>query len=153
MTTLHFITEINAPAQTVFDLARSVDAHLESTKQTDEKAVAGRTSGLLELGETVTWQARHFGFLLTHKSVISQMTEPLHFVDEMVEGRFKSFRHEHGFKYENGRTVMTDVIVYATPHGIAGRIFDHLLLRKHLHTLISVRNQCLKQQAETVSKI
>lgn len=152
MTTLHFITEINAPIQTVFDLARSVDAHLESTKQTNEKAVAGRTSGQLELGETVTWQARHFGFLLTHKSVISQMAEPVHFADEMVEGRFKSFRHEHNFKYESGRTVMTDVIIYITPYGIAGRLFDHLLLRKYLHTLISVRNQCLKQQAENISE-
>jgi len=52
---------VAAPADRCFDLARSVDAHLRSTAATGERAVGGRTTGLLELGEEVTWRARHFG--------------------------------------------------------------------------------------------
>ena len=54
-------TVIAAPPEVVFDLARSIDAHQESTRQTAERAVAGVTTGLLGPGEEVTWEARHFG--------------------------------------------------------------------------------------------
>ena len=54
-------TYISAPIEKVFDLARSIDLHKVSTLGTNEEAIAGRTTGLIELGETVTWQAKHFG--------------------------------------------------------------------------------------------
>lgn len=44
-------TEISAPRERVFDLARSVDAHLDSAGATRERAVAGVTSGLIGSGE------------------------------------------------------------------------------------------------------
>ena len=53
-------TSINADQQAVFDLARSIDLHQISTAHTNERAVAGKTSGLLELNESVTWEARHW---------------------------------------------------------------------------------------------
>ena len=53
-------TMIDAPIERVFDLARSIDLHRDSMKETDERAVAGKTSGLIELGETVTWGSDTF---------------------------------------------------------------------------------------------
>lgn len=41
---------INAPAEVIFDLARSIDIHAKSTAQTKERPIGGRTSGLIELG-------------------------------------------------------------------------------------------------------
>ena len=61
MALIQLTTRIAAPAERVFDLARSIDAHMASTSQSGEKAIAGRTSGLIEEGETVTWEAKHFG--------------------------------------------------------------------------------------------
>ena len=43
-------TQIDAPQERVFDLARSIDAHLASTEGTRERAIGGRTSGLIEMG-------------------------------------------------------------------------------------------------------
>ena len=54
-------TVIRAAPERCFDLARSVDAHVASTHQSGERVVAGRTQGLLELGEEVTWEAVHLG--------------------------------------------------------------------------------------------
>ncbi len=149
MTILKFKTIINASVQTVFDLSRSVDLHLESTSQTNEKVVGGKTSGLMELGETVKWRARHFGVYLTHQSKITEMTRDF-FVDEMISGHFKYFRHEHLFVADaSGLTEMTDIIAYETPFGIFGRIFDKLLLKSHLKKLIEKRNLHIKTIAET----
>lgn len=148
MTELKFRTEIKASAQVVFDLARSVDAHLESTSKTSEKVIAGKLSGAMEIGETATWKALHFGFWLTHESLISQMARPNSFTDIMVKGHFKSFEHRHFFEETDGFCVMTDEIRYETPFGIFGKLFDVLALKSHLTDLIANRNEILKRLAE-----
>lgn len=48
-------TYIQASREVVFDLSRDIDLHQISTRHTNEKAIAGKTSGLIGLGETVTW--------------------------------------------------------------------------------------------------
>ena len=149
MTTIKLTTEINAPIQTVFDLNRNIDIHKQSTSKSNETAIAGVTSGLINKNETVTWRGKHFGFYLTHKSIISEMKIPYYFVDEMMEGHFKKFKHQHFFKQENEKTIMFDVIEYETPFGIAGRFFDYILLKKHLTNFIQERNEFIKILAES----
>jgi hypothetical protein len=45
MPVITLTTEIAASIDVVFDLSRSIDLHVESTSQTNEKAIAGRISG------------------------------------------------------------------------------------------------------------
>lgn len=91
-------TIINAPIERCFDLARSIDLHKISTGNTQEEAIAGTTSGLIGLNETVTWRARHFGVRQTLTSKITEFERPHFFVDEMLEGAFKSIYHKHIFR-------------------------------------------------------
>ena len=130
MTTIHLITKIKASKQIVFDASRNIDIHQQSASPTKEKAIAGVTSGLINLNETVTWRGKHFGFYLTHKTRIPVMDFYDYFVDEMEEGKFKSFRHEHIFKEQNGITIMKDVLQYETPFGIFGELFRYFIFRK-----------------------
>lgn len=148
MTTINLITKINAPKKVVFDLSRNIDIHQNSASQTNEKAIDGVTSGLINYNETVTWRGKHFGFYLTHKSRMTAMDFYDYFVDEMEEGKFKSFKHEHSFVEKDGKTVMIDNINYETPFGIFGKLFDKWILKKHLTTFISERNQFIKQTSE-----
>lgn len=148
MTTIHLITKIKAPMQTVFDLSRNIDVHQLSTSKSKEKAIAGVTNGMINLGETVTWKGKHFGFHLKHQSKITEMENPSYFVDEMVKGHFKSFRHEHSFVSQNGTTVMIDLLQYETPLGVFGKLFDKLMLKKHMTEFLLERNQYLKDSAE-----
>ena len=53
-------TYIEAPIERCFDLARDVEVHTQTTAKTKEKAVGGITSGLLNKGDRVTWEATHF---------------------------------------------------------------------------------------------
>ena len=148
MTTINLITKINAPKQIVFDLSRDIDVHQNSASQTHEKAIEGVTTGLIHYNETVTWSGKHFGFYLQHKSRITAMDLYDYFVDEMEEGTFKSFKHEHSFVEKDGKTVMIDTLNYETPFGIFGRLFDKILLKKHLTHFIIERNKVLKRLAE-----
>ena len=101
MTEIKLHTTINAPIETVFDLSRSIDFHLKSAAKTKEKAIAGRTSGLINYGETVTWRGRHFGLFLRHTSKITTFERPVNFTDTMIEGHFTYFIHQHNFRATN----------------------------------------------------
>ncbi|MBS1530707.1 MAG: SRPBCC family protein [Bacteroidetes bacterium] len=148
MPKIELLTEINAPIEKVFDLARSIDLHMESTKHTGEEAIAGKTSGLIGLGETVTWRATHFGIRQMLTSKITEFDRPNYFVDEMVQGAFKSFRHEHRFSYNDGRTTMKDTFIFESPLGIFGRFFNWLVLTRYMRRLLEERNKVIKEAAE-----
>lgn len=148
MAKIHLITTINAPLQTVFDLSRNIDVHKKSAGLSNEKVVAGVTSGLIGFDETVTWRGKHFGIFLQHQSRITAFKNPKYFVDEMEKGHFKSFRHEHFFEEQNGTVIMTDKLQYETPFGIFGKLFDKFLLEKHLTNFLLTRNAMLKELSE-----
>ncbi|MEO6177978.1 MAG: SRPBCC family protein [Flavobacterium circumlabens] len=148
MTTIQLVTQINASKQITFDTARDIDLHQKSAATSNEKAIAGITSGLINYNETVTWRGKHFGFYLTHKSRITQMDLYDYFLDEMEEGKFKSFRHQHFFEEKNGITIMKDYLEYETPYGIFGELFDILFLEKHLTNFLLARNKVLKEVSE-----
>jgi ligand-binding SRPBCC domain-containing protein len=148
MTKIELSTSINAPIERCFDLARSIDLHLVSTKQTGEQAIAGRTSGLIGLGETVTWRAKHFGVWQTLTSKITEFDYPNSFTDEMVEGAFKSMRHEHLFYGIGKQTVMKDIFIFESPFGWFGEIVNFLFLGWYMENFLVKRNKVIKEMAE-----
>jgi ligand-binding SRPBCC domain-containing protein len=149
MPTIELLTEINAPVKRCFDLARSIDLHLISTKHTGERAIAGTTSGLIGLNDTVTWRARHYFIWQTLTSKVTELHSPDYFVDEMVNGAFKSFRHEHFFFTLDDKTIMRDVFTFESPLGIIGKIFNFLTLKAYMTSLLKQRNEVIKQVAES----
>lgn len=132
----------------VFDLSRDIDFHMESAIQTKEKAIAGRLSGLISHGETVTWRGKHFGFFLEHTSKIVSYERPYLFTDVMIKGHFKYFAHQHIFRPQAGGTLMIDVLTYRTPFGDLGDLADRLILKNHLTKFLKNRNQAIKNRAE-----
>ena len=140
--------EIRAPVERVFDLARSIDLHCVSTAATGETAIAGRTTGLIGLGEEVTWRARHFGIRQALTSRITAFSRPDHFRDSMVQGAFRRFDHDHFFVARGESTLMKDVFDFTSPGGIVGRAMDGLLLNSYMRRLLEERNRVIKEIAE-----
>jgi ligand-binding SRPBCC domain-containing protein len=149
MPTIHLTTFVAAPAQRVFDLARSIDLHRKSMAESGEEAIAGTTSGLIGLNETVTWKAKHLRRVRILKSKITAMNPPLSFTDEMVQGDFKSLRHEHHFKKIDNGTLLIDIFIYESPYGGLGRLADRLFLTRYMKNLLETRNKTIKEYAES----
>ncbi len=151
MTEIRLTTHIKALSEVCFDLSRSVTVHKQSVATTQERIVGGISTGLMELGDTVTWEANHLGKKRQLTVRMAEMNNPVSFTDEMVRGSFKSMRHEHYFKpIENG-TLMIDIFRYETPYGIIGKLVDKLVLKKHMQTLLKERNAFIKSVAESKS--
>lgn len=127
---------------------RDIRIHTETTAQTGERAVEGVTAGKIGLGQTVTFEGTHFRMPQRLTVKVVEFDRPRLFVDEMTEGKFKSFRHVHEFSENEGVTLMHDTLTWESPFGIIGRIVDKLLLERHLLNLVSTRNARLKEIAE-----
>lgn len=139
-------TRTSTPKAQLFDLARSIDAHKDSMSHSREKAVAGVASGLISLGEEVTWRAWHFGLPLRMTSRITHMEMPNCFIDEQVKGPFLRFRHVHEFSQDSSGTTMIDRVEFAAPFGHIGLLVEKLVLARYMQELIEMRNRHLTQR-------
>lgn len=148
MPTIKLETHIHAQPEICFDLMRDIRLHTETTVETNERAVAGVTDGKIGLGQTVTFEGTHFGMRQRMTVKVVEFERPRLFVDEMIEGRFRTFKHIHEFTDRDGGTLMIDTLEWTSPFGILGRIVDKLLLESHLRDLVTTRNARLKQIAE-----
>jgi ligand-binding SRPBCC domain-containing protein len=153
MPTVIIKTQIKADTQTCFDLSRNIDFHKSSMKQSNEKAIAGKISGLIGLGEWVTWEAKHFGINQQLTSKITEFESPDYFVDDMVSGAFKSFKHEHLFASEEKETLMVDKFHFESPFGIFGRLANTIFLKRYMTNLLTTRCAFIKQKAEELAHI
>ncbi len=142
-------TYIKSDKKIVFDLSRSIDLHKLSTEKTNEKVIAGRTSGLIEIDESLTWRAKHFGIYQNLTSKITGFEYPIYFCDEMQKGAFKRFKHEHCFSDFKQGTLMKDIFDYTAPLGFLGKIADLIFLRKYMTKFLIERNEMIKKFSES----
>ncbi|BBH16620.1 hypothetical protein Back2_09070 [Nocardioides baekrokdamisoli] len=149
MPVIRLETVIHAPIEACFDLSLSVDFHVESMDPSGERAVAGVTSGVMELGDQVAWAARHFGIPVRMTSLISAYERPSFFVDEQLRGPFKRWRHEHWFESVDDGTWMIDVVEFAAPAGPIGILVEQVGLTAYMAKLLRQRNTHLKAALET----
>ena len=152
MIKLEEITTVHAPVERCFDLARSVEVHLLGNVHFGEQAVAtdGVTSGLIGLGQRVTWHAKHFGLWHQLTSEITAMEPPVYFQDVMVCGIFRSMRHDHHFRaLPSGETEMKDVFCFAAPLPVLGLLAEVFVLRRYMRNLLRERNLMIRQVAES----
>ena len=152
MTRIEQTTIIRAPIDRCFDLARSVEVHLAGNVHGGEQAVAagGVTSGLVGLGDRVTWRAKHFGVRHTLTSEITAMRRPAYFQDAMVSGPFRSMKHDHTFReISPGETGMRDVFWFAAPVPILGRLVEIAILGRYMRALLRERNDVIRRIAES----
>lgn len=152
MAVFKIVTPIEAPIGVCFDLARDIDFHSKSLADTGERAVTGRTSGLIGLGESVTWEGKHLGVRQRLTVEVTAFEPPFYFRDVMTAGAFRSFAHDHRFEEQGGRTAMIDLVEFRSPFGPVGWLVDRLFLSGYMRRLLEGRGEAIKQQAEAIAR-
>ncbi len=149
MPTIRLETYIHAPPERCFDLSLSVDLHAQSQVHAHERPIAGVVAGGMHLGDTVTWEAVHFGIKQHLTSQITAYERPTRFTDEMVAGIFQELHHTHIFVPQPHGTLMIDIFTFRAPLGVLGRLAETLFLTRYMKGLLRARNRYLKQVAES----
>jgi ligand-binding SRPBCC domain-containing protein len=140
---------IDAPIEKVFDAERDISLHARTQEHRNERAIGGVTHGLINLGDEVEWEAKHFGVRQRLRVRITHMERPHYFRDEMIKGAFKKFSHEHFFtQIESGRIQKRDVLRIAAPWGPVGYIVEWLFLSRYMKRFLVEKNRSLKKIIE-----
>ena len=142
-------TIIKADIQCCFDLSRSIDLHKIAAVKTAEKAIDGRTAGLINLGEFIKWEAVHFGIKHKLTSRITEFKQPFHFRDEQEQGIFNYLRHDHDFVARNEYVIMKDIFEFQSPLGLIGKLVDKIFMTKYLENFLTERNIIIKEFVES----
>ena len=150
MPTVIVETFIHAPIERCFDAGRDIGLHCQTAAHTGERAIAGVTTGLIGLGDSVTFEGVHFGVRQRLTGCITEFEYPHRFVDEMTQGAFQSLTHVHEFAAQGKGTLMKDTLTWASPLGNLGRLADWLFLKRHMTNFLRRRNAALKAALEAV---
>ena len=149
MSTIRYAVDIRAPPDRCFDLARSVDVHVDTSTDIAARAVGGRRSGLSEWGDVTVWSARFCGLRFRMHTRIEAFERPGRFTDVMVRGLLGRFAHEYRFEpTPDGGCRMSDTLDVAAPLGPLGRLAERAYLTRRMTSLVRRRLDRVKAVAE-----
>lgn len=74
---------------------------------------------------------------------ITHVQDKVYFVDEQRFGPYALWHHQHHFKEVPGGVQMTDILDYAIPYGLIGRLSNKLLVGKQIEQIFNYRNQAI----------
>lgn len=138
--------EVAAPIARCFDLCRSVELHVDGSREIAGRAVGGKTTGLAQLGDRTTWSARFFGVRSRMTTEVTAFDAPRAFSDELVAGLLRRFRHDYGFTETPAGCRIEDRLRVESP---AGARVDRWLLESKLRRVMRERLASIKAAAET----
>lgn len=84
------------------------------------------------------------GIKIRWATEITHVKEGEYFVDEQRFGPYKFWHHQHIFTQTAKGIKATDIIHYAIPAGIIGRLMNSLIIRKKLESIFSFRKMYLE---------
>ena len=149
MITVRHEVRVRAPPGRCFDLARSVDLHVDSSREIGARAVAGRTSGLSGAGDTTTWSARFCGLRFSMTTRIENFSPPASYGDRLTRGLLRQFAHVYQFEpVPDDGCVMSDELTVEAPFGPLGRIMERFYLARTMRGLVQQRLEHIRRVAE-----
>jgi len=86
-----------------------------------------------------------FGIKMNWMTEITHVKENEYFVDEQRTGPYALWHHQHHFKEVKGGVLMTDLLNYAIPYGIIGRLANNVLVEKQIRNIFKYREKAVNK--------
>ncbi len=84
------------------------------------------------------------GIKMNWMTEITHVKEGEYFVDEQRFGPYALWHHQHHFKAIKGGVLMKDILNYAIPYGIIGRLGNTILVDKQIKKIFDYREKAIK---------
>lgn len=85
------------------------------------------------------------GIPMNWTTEITQVVEPLFFIDEQRQGPYKMWHHQHKFKEVENGVLMEDIVHYQAPLGFLGDIANKIVIRKKLEEIFNHRRKVINE--------
>jgi len=95
----------------------------------------------MKKGATIAYALRVRGIPLRWLTEIERWNPPYEFIDDQAKGPYKFWRHTHRFSEVDGGTFIVDIVEYALPFGLIGRLVHRLQVARDLSRIFDYRAQ------------
>jgi ligand-binding SRPBCC domain-containing protein len=95
----------------------------------------------MKQGATIAYALRFRGIPLRWLTEIERWNPPYEFIDTQARGPYKIWRHTHQFSEAAGGTLIVDIVEYALPFGLIGRLAHRLQVARDLSLIFDYRAQ------------
>lgn len=85
------------------------------------------------------------GIKMNWMTEITHVKDGQYFVDEQRFGPYALWHHQHHFKEIDGGVLMTDILNYAMPFGIIGRLTDAVFVGKKINQIFEFRKNAIEE--------
>lgn len=85
------------------------------------------------------------GIKLNWMTEITHVQDRQYFVDEQRFGPYALWHHQHHFKEIPGGVEMTDILNYALPFGIVGRLTNNVYVGKEIERIFDYRVKAVEE--------
>jgi ligand-binding SRPBCC domain-containing protein len=97
-------------------------------------------------GMLITYRIRPIaGLPLSWVTEITHVDEPYSFIDEQRFGPYRFWHHRHLFREKSDGIEVEDVVHYALPLGVIGRLINRLIIRRRLEEIFEFRRRALEE--------
>ncbi len=145
--TLRGDATVHAPIDRCFQLTCCIALVREELGM---EPVQGRTSGLVQANDTVRWEGWQLGMRHFHVTHISGYIRPVFLQDTMLDGRFRTFQHDHHLRaLPDGTTQLQDELRFTLPFGPVGRATGRIVMVPHILRLMQKRFARIRRIAES----
>jgi ligand-binding SRPBCC domain-containing protein len=90
-------------------------------------------------GTRISYRLRLYGVPIRWETVIAEYEGDVSFADEMLRGPYRHWYHRHRFRELPDAVEMEDVVDYALPFGVVGRLVHALAVRRQLDRIFAYR--------------
>ena len=90
-------------------------------------------------GAEYDYHIRWCGIRVRWRSKIKAYNPPHDFTDVQICGPYKKWEHSHSFEEAEGKTLMSDTVVYRLPFSILGTVVHELLVKRQLEDIFCYR--------------
>jgi ligand-binding SRPBCC domain-containing protein len=84
------------------------------------------------------------GIKMRWMTEITHVKDGEYFVDEQRFGPYALWHHQHHFKTIPDGVLMTDMLDYAIPYGIIGRVANSILVEKKIRSIFAYRGKAIE---------
>lgn len=144
---LHRTQWVPGGLATVFDFFRRPENLKRITPPWLDLGVESATDPVIRVGTRIHYRFRWLALPLRWETEITAYDENRMFVDEMVRGPYRHWRHRHVFREENDGVTLEDRVEYALPFGPVGRFAHRLAVRDQLQQIFDHRAEVVAKNA------
>ncbi|MGB9696240.1 MAG: SRPBCC family protein [Ignavibacteria bacterium] len=105
-------------------------------------------------GMLIEYHLKPFGnFTIRWVTEITKIKKLEFFVDEQLEGPYKTWYHLHNFIPDNQGVWIIDDVKYTLPLDIIGRLFHNSLIKRRLNFIFNFRSSIIEKYFNKLQKL